>query len=162
MKVTSTYVMIRRLQSDPIQNRSSRYRSMSGDRFLVSLREVLTYERILSCRSLLKVRIDTWNNKEEENAEDVQNFLSYLDEHRDDIIMDAYLSDVTKEVSELVTSYIVRHILRKSDCEECKAVTISEKSDCPPKIFLREVPCGALEFPFGVFFFLHLQRSSHN
>ena len=44
------------LQSDPIERRFSQYRIMSGGRFLVSLREVLSKEQILSCRSLI-----TWN-----------------------------------------------------------------------------------------------------
>ena len=42
------FVVPRRLQSDPLEKRFSRYRQMSGGRFLVSLREVLTSERILA------------------------------------------------------------------------------------------------------------------
>ena len=41
---------------------------MSDDRFLVSLREVLSAERILTCRSLLKQNINFW----EENLKVVQ------------------------------------------------------------------------------------------
>ena len=48
------YVFTRRFQSDPLENRFSQYRQMSGGRFLVSLREVYSSERILKCRSLLK------------------------------------------------------------------------------------------------------------
>ena len=85
---------------------------MGGGTFLVSLREVLTSERILACQPLLKELIDIWSKKEEVDDEDVQNFLSFLEEHEDNII-DAYLSDETEEVSELVSGYIVRNILKK-------------------------------------------------
>ena len=42
----------RRFQSDPLENRFSQYRQMSGGRFFMSLREILSTERILTCRSL--------------------------------------------------------------------------------------------------------------
>ena len=45
--VLTKVLLTRRLQSDPIENRFSKYRSMSGGRFLVSLREVETSEKIL-------------------------------------------------------------------------------------------------------------------
>ena len=135
------YVMTRRLQSDPIENRFSQYRQMSGGRFLVSLREVLTSERILACRSLLKEGIDIWSHKEEEDAEEVQNFLISLEVHEDDII-DAYLSDETAEVSDLVSGYIARHILKKSKCEECKDIMIAKENDSLPKKYLREMSRG--------------------
>ena len=49
-----TFVIPRKLLSDPLENRFSQYRQMSGGRFLVSLTEVKYSERILACRSLLK------------------------------------------------------------------------------------------------------------
>ena len=54
------FVVPRRLQSYPLQKRFSRYRQMSGGRFLVSLREVLTSERILAVNSLLKEKVNFW------------------------------------------------------------------------------------------------------
>ena len=38
------YVILRKLQSDPLEKPFSQYRQMSGGRFLVSLREVLNSE----------------------------------------------------------------------------------------------------------------------
>ena len=55
-----SFVLGRRFQSDPLEKRFSRYRQMSGGRFLVSLREVLTSEEILTCRSLLKEDVNIW------------------------------------------------------------------------------------------------------
>ena len=48
------FVLTARLQSDLVERRFSQYRQMSGERFLVNLREVLNTERISSCRSLIK------------------------------------------------------------------------------------------------------------
>lgn len=54
------FVVPRRFQSDPLEKRFSRYRQMSGGRFLVSLREVLSSERIIAISSLLKENINFW------------------------------------------------------------------------------------------------------
>ena len=52
------FVRTARFQSDPIERCFLRYRQISGSRFLVSLREVLNSERILSFRSLIKGNIN--------------------------------------------------------------------------------------------------------
>ena len=62
------FIFTRRFQSDPLENRFCQYRQMHGGRFLVSLREVLSDERILTCRSLLKQNINFW----EENLKPVK------------------------------------------------------------------------------------------
>ena len=48
------FVLTARLQSDLVERRFSQYRQMSGERFLVNLREVLNTERLSSCRSRIK------------------------------------------------------------------------------------------------------------
>ena len=48
------YVLTARFQTDPLESNVSRYRQMSGGRFLVSLREVNTSEEIAAIASLLK------------------------------------------------------------------------------------------------------------
>ena len=45
------YVLLSRLQTDPLEKHFGKYRQMSGGRFLVSLREVQTSENILSAKS---------------------------------------------------------------------------------------------------------------
>ena len=47
-------ISTRIFQSDPLENRFSQYRLISGGRFLVTLWEELSTERILTCRSLFK------------------------------------------------------------------------------------------------------------
>ena len=48
------------MQSDPVERLFSRYRQISGENFLVSLRVVLNSERILVCRALLNAKINFW------------------------------------------------------------------------------------------------------
>ena len=57
------FVVPHRMQSDPLEKRFSRYRQMSGGRYLVSLMEVLSSERILATSSLLKEGISFWEEE---------------------------------------------------------------------------------------------------
>ena len=54
------FVIPRRFQSDPLEKRFAQYRQMSGGRFLVSLREVQSSEKILLIRSMIKEDINFW------------------------------------------------------------------------------------------------------
>ena len=54
------YVLLARLLSDTLERHFSKYRQMSGGRFLVSLLEVSNSERILNLRSILKEDINFW------------------------------------------------------------------------------------------------------
>ena len=53
-----TFIIFRRFQSDPFKKRFAQYRQMSGGRFLVSLREVESSEKILLIRSIIKEDIN--------------------------------------------------------------------------------------------------------
>ena len=91
------FIFTRWFQSDPLENKFSPYRQMSGGRFLLSLREVLRTERILTCRSLLKQNIDFW----EENLKPVQKndkILNILSKHESEINK-LFLSPDSKEVT---------------------------------------------------------------
>ena len=48
------FVIPAKFQSDPLEQRFSQYRQMSGGNFLVSLREVLNSKKTLLCKSLIK------------------------------------------------------------------------------------------------------------
>ena len=59
------YVQCSKLQSDPVERRCSQTHAMSDGRFLASLREVESSEKILKCLSLLKVELNYWLDNEE-------------------------------------------------------------------------------------------------
>ena len=57
------FVIPRRFQSDPLENRFAQYHLMSGGRFLVSVHEVKSSEKILLIPSLIKENINFWEEK---------------------------------------------------------------------------------------------------
>ena len=71
------YVLLSRFSTDPIERRFSRYRQMSGGRFLVSLREVVSSEKIISLKSLLKEKIDIQSEEIQDDPIDNSNEISY-------------------------------------------------------------------------------------
>ena len=76
------YIFTRGLQSDPLENRFSQYRQMSGGRFLVSLHEVLNTERILTDGSLLKENFNFWKEGHKPfQINDNSIFLDILAQH---------------------------------------------------------------------------------
>ena len=81
------FVMISRLQSDPIERMFSQYRQMSGGRFLVSLREVTNSERIIHCRSLVKAAINFWKEDlgSDKPSLDFSALLALISEHEIEI-----------------------------------------------------------------------------
>lgn len=123
------FVMTRRLQSDPVEHRFSQYRQMSGGRFLVSLREVQSSERILASRSLLKIGIDSWNfGNTSEGAEKLDAFMGDLSTYEIEI-MEVSLCKDSAEVAQFIAGYMAKSVLKKFDCNECSAQMIQSSSN---------------------------------
>ena len=99
------YVLLARLLSDALERHFSKYRQMSGGRFLVSLLEVSNSERILKLRSILKEGINFWE-------EDVTL----------DVDLDSVLAQIKVELSELQTEILEAEV---SDDTKEVAVTVS-------------------------------------
>ena len=78
-------VLTSRLQTDPLELRFSKYRQMSGGRFLVGLREVEISECILTTTSLLKEDINIWKEDirpddfSDINLKNLETMLAYVD-----------------------------------------------------------------------------------
>ena len=116
------FVMMGRFQSDPVERRFSQYRQMSGGRFLVSLREVQSSERILQCRALIKAGINFW--EEELSKEEVpaisDTFSQYLTMHGSDIA-EATMNTDSIEVATDIAGYIAKKLKKRSKCDACKS-----------------------------------------
>ena len=52
------FIMTSRFQSDPLERRFGQHRQMSGERFLVGLREATLSEKITKLKTILKNNID--------------------------------------------------------------------------------------------------------
>ena len=114
------FVMTSWLQSDPIERRFSQYRQMSGERFLVSLREVTNSERIIRCRSLVKADINF--RKEDLGSDkpslDFSALFALLSEHEIEIA-ESTLDSSSEEVSTTIAGYIAKKLAKRSNCNSC-------------------------------------------
>ena len=125
-----SYVLTARFQTDPLERRFSRYRQMSGGRFLIGLRELECSERIIAVTTLIKESIDFW--KEDVRPDDDQeasilSLNSELDKISDDIDL-CSLSDDAVQVSAVIAGYAARKVVMEHcKCEECKKMAVSTK-----------------------------------
>ena len=106
------------LQSDTVE-RFSQYRQMSGIRFLDNLQEVLNFERILRCRSLIKentnFRVEVITS---ENAE----YVTVIEEifgTRTQEIVESVLDENSAKVA---TGYVGKKLIKQPQCESCKII----------------------------------------
>ena len=90
------FVRTARFQSDTIEKRFSRYGQMSGERFLVSLREVFNSERILSCRLLIRENINFSEENIDSDAEESLDSINDLFDEKADEIMEGVLEVATR------------------------------------------------------------------
>ena len=141
------FILTTRLQSDALERRFSRYRQMSGGRFLVSLREVMNSERILACRSLIKEDINFWEEnisaKVEIDAEKVEEAL----ESRRNEIMECTLNDPSSEVATSISGYVAKKLKKKSKCTQCKGSLSVPRTDLAEDAYLSLLSRGGLLVP---------------
>ena len=144
------YVLMRKLQSDPLEKRFSQYRQMSGGRFLVSLREVISSERILICRSLIKANVNFWEEDlQEDNSFDKVTLLNGLMNCGTDI-MDLSLSHESEEVAYTIAGYVAKKLSKRSKCETCKTVLGESNIDDQRNKYMLLLSRGGLTVPSSV------------
>lgn len=145
------YVRTGQLQSDPIERRFSQYRSMSGGRFLVSLREVSTSEKIIRCRSLLKIGESYWLQKDTEHTEDGDRVNSLVQnlESDEEGIMEASLCDNSQEVAHCIAGAIAKKLQKSNECKPCSEMMTAgkESSSTGRGSYLKIISRGGLIKP---------------
>ena len=115
------FVLTARFQSDPLERRYGQYRQMSGGRFLVSLKDIQTSEKILKIKSLVQEGIDIDAQVKSSNflaADDVRALLSEVEEKVLNGTATIMLSDISKEISNHIAGYIERK-MKAVICDEC-------------------------------------------
>ena len=126
------YVLTSRFQTDFLELRFSKYRQMSGGRFLVGLREVQNSERILVIKSLLKESICVW--REDLQVESCENTTELIDklifslDSLESFIDASKLDDSGIEVAAVVSGYIAKKLSKKLECSDCKNMLVSSES----------------------------------
>ena len=95
---------------------------MSGERFLVSLREVTNSERIIRCRSLVKADINFWKEDlgSDKPSLNFSALLALLSEHEIEFA-ESTLDSSSEEVSTTIAGYIAKKLAKRSNCDSCKS-----------------------------------------
>ena len=131
------FVKTTRFHSDPTEMHFSQYRQMCGGRFLISLREVLNSERILSCRSLIKENINFWEENIDRDAEESLDSINSLFDKRADNIMEAIFDDGAREVATTISGYVAKKPIKQSFCNLCKQTLGSQEVDLEHDSYLK-------------------------
>ena len=140
-------VILRKLRSDPLEKRFSQYRQMSGDRFLVSLREVLNSERISQCRSLLKENVNIWEDDVAPvGTHTLGTFINFI-ETDDSHLYEAALTDDSNEVATTIAGYIAKKLIKRPSCIICKSCLGSEKGINFENKYFDNLSRGGLTIP---------------
>ena len=123
------FILTAGLQSDPIECRFLQYRQMSGDRLLISLREVLNPEQILSCCSLIKKDINLWKEdlQPESNKDESYEIIDEILRDRMGEISESGFDHDSSEVATTISGYIAKKLLKRSKCKDCeKKLTVHD------------------------------------
>ena len=125
------YILMSRFQSNPIKRHFSKYRQMSGGRFLVSLREVRKPEKILLLNSIIKADLNFW----EESIcvkKAIDSVTLELHTRLDEIaneISECQLNEESKEGAASIAGYVTKGFSSRSDCNQCKEKLIINNKD---------------------------------
>ena len=150
LEESCTFVLTSRLQTDPLELRFSKYRQMSGGRFLVSLLEVCNSEKILAVRSLLKEDIIFWDENiyqtfdiEYSTLENIMQDIALLSSE----ILECQLSEDSMEVAVTIAGYIAKKLKKRFKCLSCGQKMVSTDQDVLNNEYLKILSRGGLICP---------------
>jgi hypothetical protein len=116
---------------------------MSGGRFLVGLREVVSSEKILQLKSLLKENFNFWDMDLQPVKQQIDFTEVSLHENE---LEEIELDEETKEVAIYIAGYITKKLLQRSKCDLCKFILQSDKVTTSTD-YINLLSRGGLKFP---------------
>ena len=142
------FVLTSRLQTDPLELCFSKYRQMSGSRFLVSLLEVCNSEKILAIRSLLKEDINFWEENiyqtfENSIFENIMQDITLLSTK----ILECQFSEDSMGVVVTIAGYIAKKLKKRFGCQICDPKMVSTDQDVLDNEYLKILSRGGLICP---------------
>ena len=121
------FVIMGKMQSDALERRFSQYRQMSGGRFLVSLREVRSSEKIIQYKALLKKNIKFMSEEVAMDTDSAfEDFKQEIDMVNTFELHEAGMTEESDDVSYYVAGYIGKKAAERLGCVDCKASLVSE------------------------------------
>ena len=123
------YVLVSRFLTDPLERHFSKYRQISGGRFLISLIEATNSERILRVHSLIKENVNIWD-EDLILTIDMDSIMDRIEEKLSKIsteLLEVELMDDSKEVAVTISGYIAKKLSKRSKCRACPSKMIGHK-----------------------------------
>ena len=122
---SSRYVLTLRFQSDPIEWRYSQYRQMCGGRYLVSLKDINTSEKIIRIKCLVQegFNIDDSVKVSEEDRRESTKLVNYFEELMQRDSLPLALDAGSKEVPDHIAGYVAFKLQKLYVCQECDLVS---------------------------------------
>ena len=123
------YVLTARFQSDPLEKRYGQCWQMSGGRFLVSLREVRSSEKILKLKSLIKAGCDFADAQSDDSSKTQIEISRTIKREIEKMPIDnLVLDENSKEVATYVAGFIAKQTIPYTkDC--CAHLLVGESED---------------------------------
>ena len=125
-----TFVIPRRFQNDPLEKRFAQYGQMSGGRFLVSLREVESSEKILLIRSLFKEDINFWDDDIQIKKLETKDFLQHI-AHKDVELLPVIFKEDSEEFAYISGGYAAKKLMKQIKCCECRTILTGTDTETP-------------------------------
>ena len=143
------YVLTSRFQTDCLELRFSKYRQMSGGRFLIGLREMQVSERILSTVSLLKASINIWDEDVRLDAanESMWTIFRHDLESLESDIEKCMLDEEGLEVVTVIAGYIAKQTNKNTNCDLCKDLLTRNTGNLSTDDYLNKLSRGGLTTP---------------
>jgi len=134
------YVLLGKVNSDPLERRFGWYRQLASANYFISVRQFLEAEKKIRLRNLVKIdklsltEVCTLFKEGEGKQEDDKNADQVI-EHLGESTFEVEISGEEGIVC-YVAGYIARSLVKAAKCEEC--VPLLMKSQSPPSLTLEE------------------------
>ena len=143
------YVLTSRFQTDCLELRFSKYRQMSGGRFLFGLREMQVSERVLSTMGLLKASINIWNESISPDADDESMWSEF--EHDLELleldIDNCMLDEEGVAVVTVIAAYLAGQTNKNTKCDFRQELLTRNTGNLSSDDYLNKLSRGGLATP---------------
>jgi len=133
------YVLLGKINSDPLERRFGWYRQLAGANYFISVRQFLEAEKKIRLRSLVKIDQLSLSdvsalfkdNKSSQTVENAEEILSLLCENTSEVQVSGEEGIIC-----YVAGYIARSLVKAAKCDKC--VPLLMKSQSAPSLAIEE------------------------